>query len=161
MEPNTTPEAQARRLEAAAEQIASLLRQPDVAQRLRSNPGENEWSAMETVGHVIEMIPYWLDHCRKLIAATGDPPQFGRTLDAPERLAGVERGAKGDPDELIRLLREEARSAAQTIRNWSETDRAKKGIHNRRGEMTVGEVIEHFVVAHAEDHVNQIRAALT
>ena len=86
-------EAQARRLERMNEQLATLMRQPDVARRLRAAPGENEWSAMQTVGHMAEMIPYWLSHCRALIAATGEPPRFGRTLDAPERLAGVERGA--------------------------------------------------------------------
>ncbi len=57
-------EAQARRLERMNEQLAALMRQPDVARRLRTAPGENEWSAMQTVGHVAEMIPYWLSHCR-------------------------------------------------------------------------------------------------
>jgi len=85
--------AQAKRLESVYEQLAALLRQPEVAQRLRAVPGADEWSAMQTVGHMAEMIPYWLSHCRTLIAATGKPPRFGRTLDSPERLAGVERGA--------------------------------------------------------------------
>jgi len=75
-------EAQARRLETVYEQLAALLRQPEVAQRLRAAAGENEWSAMQTVGHTVEMIPYWLSHCRALIAATAGPPRFGRTLDA-------------------------------------------------------------------------------
>ena len=42
-------EAQARRLEGAYEQLAALMRRPDVAQRLRAAPGENEWSAMQTL----------------------------------------------------------------------------------------------------------------
>jgi hypothetical protein len=29
---------------------------------------------MQTLGHMTEMVPYWLNHCRVLIAATGDPP---------------------------------------------------------------------------------------
>ena len=67
-------EAQARRLENIYEQLAALLRRPDVAQRLRAAPGESEWSAMQTLGHTAEMIPYWLSHCRTLIAATAEPP---------------------------------------------------------------------------------------
>ena len=67
-------ESQARRLERVYEQVAGLLRRPSVASRLRTAPGESEWSAMQTLGHMTEMVPYWLNHCRVLIAATGDPP---------------------------------------------------------------------------------------
>jgi uncharacterized damage-inducible protein DinB len=153
-------EPQARRLESVSEQLAALLRQPEVAQRLRAAPGESEWSAMQTVGHMVEMIPYWLSHCRTLIAATGEPPRFGRTLDAPERLAGVERGAMGTPDDLLRQLNDEVQAAAKAIRQMSAAERGKKGLHLRRGEMSVADVVEVFVVAHAEEHLAQVQAAL-
>jgi len=152
-------EAQARRLESVSEQLAALLNQPEVARRLRAAPGENEWSAMQVLGHVVEMLPYWLNHCRGLIAAA-EPPQFGRTLDAPERLAGVDHGATGTPDELLRLLNDEVQTTARAIRQMSVAERSKKGLHLRRGEMTVADVIEVFIVAHAEDHLAQVRAAL-
>ncbi|MEK9165007.1 MAG: DinB family protein [Chloroflexota bacterium] len=153
-------EAQARRLERVNEQLATLMRQPDVARRLRAAPGENEWSAMQTVGHLAEMIPYWLGHCQALIAATAEPPHFGRSLDAPDRLTGVERGAMGSPDELLRLLNGEIQAAAQAIRQFSAVERGMKGIHPRLGEVTVADVVEILIVAHAEDHLAQARAAL-
>ncbi len=153
-------EAQARRLEHVYDQVATVMRQPDVAQRLRAAPGENEWSAMQVLGHMVEMIPYWLNHCRALIVAAGEPPRFGRTLEAPERLAGVERGAIGNPDELLRQLSDEVQAAAHAIRHMSPAERGKKGIHLRRGEMTVADVIEEFVVAHAEEHLAQVQIAL-
>ena len=152
--------AQAKRLESVYEQLAALLRQPEVAQRLRAAPGADEWSAMQTVGHMAEMIPYWLSHCRTLIAATGEPPRFGRTLDSPERLAGVERGAAGAPDEFLRLLDDEVRAAAQAIRRMSAAERGKTGLHPRHSEMTVADVVEVFIVAHAEEHLAQVQAAL-
>ncbi len=114
-------EAQAQRLEQVSEHMSALLRRPEVAQRLRTIPGENEWSALQIVGHMVEMIPYWMNHCRTLIAATGEPPRFGRTLDAPERLAGVERGALGDPDGLLRVLNDEVQAAATTIRQQTSS----------------------------------------
>jgi uncharacterized damage-inducible protein DinB len=153
-------EAQARRLERVHEQLAALLNQPEVARRLRAAPGENEWSAMQILGHLQEMIPYWLGCCRAMIAATTEPPRFGRGPEAPERLAGVERGATGDPDELLRLLGDEVRAAAGALRQLSPAERDKRGLHVRRGEMTVAEVLELFVVAHAEDHLAQVRTAL-
>jgi uncharacterized damage-inducible protein DinB len=158
--PEDSGEAQARRLEKVYDQMKTLLSQPEVAQRLRAARGENEWSAMEILGHMVEMIPYWLDHCRKFIAATEKPPHFGRTLDAPERLAGVEQGTTGDPDELLRLLNGEVQTAAQAIRQMSAAERDKKGVNPNRGEMTVAEVIEVFIIAHAEDHLAQMQAAL-
>ena len=152
-------EAQARRLEGVSEQLTTMLNQPEVARRLRAAPGENEWSAMQVLGHVVEMIPYWISHCRALIAAT-EPPRFGRTPDAPERLAGVERGAAAEPGELLRLLRKEVQAAARSIRQMSAAERGKKGVHIKRGEVTVADIVELFIVAHAEEHVAQVRAAL-
>jgi hypothetical protein len=157
---NDPGEAQAERLELVYEQVARLLREPDVASRLRTAPGQNEWSAMQTLGHMTEMIPYWLHHCRVLIAATGELPTFGRTAGSPERLAGVARGEAADPEALLSQLGDEVRGAASTIRRLSTTERRKRGIYTGRGEMTVADVIESFIVGHAEEHVAQVQSAL-
>ena len=153
-------EAQAKRLERVHEQVARLLGDPGVASRLRTAPGENEWSAMQVLGHMTEMIPYWLNHCRVLVAATGDVPTFGRAPGSPERLAGVAHGATAQPDALLGQLREEVQSAAGTIRTLSSADRGKRGVYSGRGEMTVAEVLESFIVHHAEEHLAQVQAAL-
>jgi uncharacterized damage-inducible protein DinB len=153
-------EAQARRLERVYEDVARLLREPGVASRLRTAPGEDEWSAMQTLGHMTEMIPYWLAHCRTLIAATGAPPAFGRTPGSPERLAGVARGATAEPDLLLAQLQREVRAAAGMIRGLTAAERDKRGIATGRGEMTVAQVLESFIVGHAEEHLAQVRAAL-
>ena len=153
-------ESQAGRLERVYEQVASLLGQPEVAARLCTAPGENEWSAMQTLGHVTEMIPYWLSHCRALMAATGAPPEFGRTPGSPERLAGVAHGAGSEPHALLDQLRREVRAAASTIRGLSAVERSKRGRNGERGEMTVAEVVERFIVHHAEDHLAQVQTAL-
>ncbi|HZW36174.1 MAG: DinB family protein [Deltaproteobacteria bacterium] len=156
---NRPGETQARRLEDVCEQLATLL-DPSGAPRRMRDAGDNEWSVMQVLGHMVEMIPYWLGHCHTLIAATGEPPVFGRGLDTPERLAGIERGASGDPKELLGLLNDEVKAAARAIREMSDADRGKKGIHIRLGEFTVAATVERFIVAHAEEHLEQIRAAL-
>jgi len=156
----SSAEAQAQRLEHVYAQLAALVRQPDVMRRLGTPTSENEWSAMHILGHMIEMIPYWLTNCRVLIAATAAPPQFGRTLEAPERLEGVERGATGNPDQIMQQLREEVHAAMRVIRGMSPAERDKQGVHIRRGEMTVVDIIEEFIVAHTEGHLAQVRATL-
>lgn len=152
-------ERQARRLENVYQQLDALLRQPEVARRLRAAPGENDWSALQVIGHMTEMIPYWLAHVRTVMDAA-EPPRFGRTLDAPERLAAVDPSALRDPDELMRLLGNEIQTAASAMRQLTPAERAKKGIHNRLGEITVADMLEQLVVAHAEDHFRQVQSAL-
>ena len=157
---SSSGETQAQRLERVYEQVEQLLREPGFDARLRMPPGGNDWSAMQTLGHMTEMIPYWLNHCRTLIAATGTPPAFGRTPGSPERLAGVSHGASADPDALLRQLHEAVRAAAREIRQLSTTERGKRGISSERGEMTVAQVIESFIVDHAEEHLAQAQSAL-
>jgi hypothetical protein len=153
-------ESQARRLEDALKEIEAVLSRPDVQQRLRQAPGENEWSAMEILGHCVEMVPFWLKQCQGLIDASGDPPPFGRTLDSPERLEGVQHGKMGDPDAIMAELRREVAGGAARLRQLTGADRDKAGIHPRRGRMTVDDVVRIFIVEHAEEHVQQVRAAL-
>jgi uncharacterized damage-inducible protein DinB len=157
---NPPGEPQARRLESVCGQLTTLLVHSDATRRLRV-AGDNEWSVLQTLGHMVEMIPYWLGHCRAMIAATGEPPVFGREPDAPERLAGIERGSNRDPKELLGLLNDEVKAAARAIREMSAAERIKKGIHIKRGEWTVAESVERLIVAHAEEHLEQIRAALS
>jgi hypothetical protein len=156
----TSSEVQAQRLERVYDQVSTLLHQPDVAQRLRTAPGDQEWSALQVIGHMVEMIPYWLHHCHLLIAAPLEPPQFGRALDAPERLAGVEWAATRDTDELLGQLKQAVEAATKDIRHMSAVERGKTGIHLRQGKMTVADVIEQLIVGHAEAHLVQIQEAL-
>ena len=157
---NRPGELQARRLESVYEQLTTLLVHSDVVRRLRAT-GDNEWSVMQVLGHMVEMIPYWMGHCRVLIAATAEPPVFGRGPDAPERMAGIERGFTGDLQVMLGLLNDEVESAARAIREMSAAERSKKGIHIKLGEFTVADSVERFIVAHAEEHLEQIRAALS
>ena len=152
-------DGQALRLEQVNHQIAALLRGPQVAQRLRT-AGPDEWSAVQVLGHMTELVGYWMRDARLLAASTGEPPQFGRTLDAPERLEAVQRGATSDPDELVRDLDSVVQAAANDIRAMTPAQRARTGIHSRLGEITVADAIEKLIVAHVEDHMGQIKHAL-
>lgn len=154
-------ETQRRRLEAVGEDLTSLFRRPEISSRLRLNPGPDDWSAMQILGHVVEMIPYWMQHCEMLIAADGSPPRFGRSADSPERLAGVEAGNTGNADDLLAQLHDEIITAGRRISDLTPAELAKTGIHVRMGVMTVGDIVDRFIVTHAEEHLGQIRAAIS
>ncbi len=156
----TQPETQAQRLEQVLQQLEIELQKPSAAQRFHHRAGGTEWSAMQILGHMIEMIPYWLHDCQEIIAATDHQVKFGRGEDAPERLEGVESVENKNPDEVLPLLRQEITNATRIIRAMSPAEREKKGIHTRRGELTVADIVENVIVAHAEAHLGQIYQAL-
>ncbi|HZQ05545.1 MAG TPA: DinB family protein [Anaerolineae bacterium] len=161
MDSPTSAEAQARRLETSIAEISALVQQPENAQRLRTAPSENEWNVLQLLGHISEMIPYWLHEIRIIIEnSSAELPRIGRSADDPERLAGVEHGAKGNPDQLLAEVQEEGREGAAAIRAFTPEERAKKGLSARWGEITVSDMLERFIVAHAEEHVRQMRQAL-
>ena len=157
---NRPGESQARRLEAVYGQLRTLLSHADDVDRLRE-PAGNEWSVAQVLGHMAELIPYWLGHCRALIASTSGPPAFGRGYLSPERLAGIARGSDEDPEELLGRLHEEVSAAARAIREMSPEERSRKGVHLKLGELTVADAVERCIVAHAEEHLEQIRTALS
>ena len=152
-------EGQARRLENVNLQLAALLRRPEVAQRLRA-AGPDEWSSVQILGHMVEFINYWMASARALAAATGEPPHFGRSVDAPERLAAVEHGAASDLKTLLGELDRAVTAAARDIRALTPAERARTGIHNRLGEITVSDAIEELVVGHVEAHLAQAQQVL-
>jgi uncharacterized damage-inducible protein DinB len=153
-------EDQARRLEQVYERLAEIVQRPEAAGRLRDAPKEGEWSAMQILAHMVEMIPYWLSHCQLVIAATGERPQIGRSLDAPERLEGVERAATEELEGLLGQLEDEVRTAAAAMRQMSAAERDKKAVYVKGDELTVAEILETFIVAHAENHLEQVRNAI-
>lgn len=153
-----TAEAQAQRLEQVYQTLESTLSQwqkPEIAV-----PSADEWSVTEILGHTVEMIPFWLHHCRQIMASE-TPLAFGRSLDASERLAGVALGTTHDVAALLALLKPEVEQAAQQIRQMSESEREKIGVHPKRGMMRVVDVIEGLIVGHAEEHLAQLQAVLS
>jgi hypothetical protein len=155
----TRAESQARRLEAVADQMTRLLRRPEVAWLLKHAPDVRDWSVMQILGHTVEMIPYWTRHV-KAMAAAGTPYRVGRAADSPERLAGIERGSSGDPEEMLGQLNREVRVTADVIRRMTVEERGRAGVYTKGGTITVAEAIEKFIVAHAEEHLSQVQAAL-
>src|SRR5262249_9711585 len=105
-------------------------------------------------------IPYWLNHCRVLVAATEGVPTFGRTPGSPERLAGVAHRASARPDALPAPLPDEGRGASGALPQFSTAQGRQPRPQPGRGEMSVADVLERFIVSHAEEHLAQVEAAL-
>ena len=152
--------SQAERLEKVAVALSAMLHQLEATRQASSQSIEGEWSVNQILGHMAEMIPYWMQHCDRIIVAQEALYRFGRSHAAEERLAGVERGAQGELAELLLLVEGEIQSAAKTIRGMSPAERSRQGLHIRDGALSVAQVIERFIVVHAEEHLTQIEMAV-
>ena len=117
----------------------------------------DDWTAAEVVGHMTEIMAYWT----RVAAAIADEPgrTFGRDLDDPDRLGAVRSANDRPRAEALGRLRDATRAAALALAALGPRAWQTEGVHVSRGPMTVGAVIETFLVQHAAGHSHQALAA--
>jgi len=125
------------------------------------DPGaEERWEAGQVWAHVAEFPGYWLGQVRSILTAraagAAEPIPFGRTRTDPGRIAAIERDRRTDPAALLTRVRSSLTEAVDTMRALPDTHWAARGLHPSRGEMAVSEILERFVVAHLEEHADQL-----
>ena len=123
---------------------------------------EASWGPREVLTHVAEMLPFWLGEWERLQAGTGAPVPFGRTADDVLRIGVIERDRTLPLRELFgRIDTGIGRWSARLGETGADpASGAKRGRHPRLGEMTADALLERFVVAHLEDHLDQLGAIL-
>ena len=153
------------RLRVATDRILAL--QPRVeqdtpwplAERFGTEP-EAVWGPMEVLAHSAEMLPFWLGEIGRILAGDPEPVPFGRVADDPNRLAIIERDRSLPPGELFDRIASDTGRYARRLPGLDESALGRRGLHPRRGEMTVADVLERFVVGHLEEHAMQLTEAL-
>lgn len=130
-------------------------------------PGpESAWGPREVLAHVSEMLPFWLGEIELVLAETGraaegaDPPAFGRTEQDPLRIELIGRDRMFPARELIDRIDVEGARVARRLRALSAAEAATKGRHTTRGDLSVTEMAERFLVTHLEGHVTQMKDTL-
>ena len=137
----------------AARPLPAGLSDPD--------PGQAErWEAGQVWAHVAEFPDYWLAQAARIVAAEtpDDPVPFGRTKTDPDRLAAIERDRHTDPGALLARVRDSLVEASDTLRSWPDDAWTRQGLHPIRGPMTLDDIVERFIVAHLEEHADQLDA---
>ncbi len=140
------------RLAAFAEDPPPGLTDPDPA------TGE-QWDAGQAWAHVAEFVPYWQNEIRRVIvgAARGaEPVAFGRTTEDEGRVGAIEAGRHDSPSEQMARLAGALAQLRTYLLGLTPEQWAARGLHARRGEMTVAEIADRFVVGHLEEHAEQL-----
>ena len=119
-----------------------------------------QWDAGQAWAHVAEFVPYWQGQIGTVVAgaeAGQEPVPFGRTVEDAGRIGAIEAGRDQPPaDQMAHLA-----AALDRLRTYllglGEGAWSARGLHPRRGEMTVADITERFVVAHLEEHADQLQ----
>lgn len=128
-------------------------------------PGpESAWGPREVLAHVSEMLPYWMGEIERILdgadGAGAEPPSFGRTEADPLRVEVIGRDRHFPARELLGRIAVESSRVAARFRELDEDEAARAGRHATRGDLTVAEIAERFLVTHVEGHVTQLREIL-
>jgi threonine dehydratase len=125
------------------------------------DPGATErWEAGQVWAHVAEFPGYWLDQIRHILAAraggTPEPIPFGRTVEDPGRLAAIERGRRTNPAQLLLGVVAQLAEVAATLGALDDEAWKARGLHPRRGDMALPEIVQRFLLDHLEEHADQL-----
>lgn len=128
------------------------------AEKLYMVPTENEWSVMENLAHIDEMLPFWANEVAKLVARPGQ--KFGRTMEDEGRLTAIREHGHDILTQIRTSLPASYAHTSNILHNLKDSELELTGIHSRRGEQTLEWFIEEFITKHLHDHVTQIKACL-
>ena len=122
---------------------------------------EADWGPREVLAHVNEMLGYWPDQLRGVLA--GDPTTavpFGRVATDAGRLRGIEVDRQRPVGELLDAIEVSLPAAVAFLDGLTPEDVDRRGAHPARGEITIAQGVEPFLTGHLEGHVVQLREIL-
>jgi len=127
--------------------------------KLYKAPVENEWSIMQNLAHIVEIMPYWANEIEKLVARPGQ--NFGRTMQNEGRLQAIREHSSDTLEQVKAALPGSYDRLQEVLGKLRDSDLQLTGIHPMFGEKPLDWFIEEFVTQHLINHVEQIRMCLT
>jgi DinB superfamily len=122
---------------------------------------EASWGPPELLAHVEEYQRYWMGEIERVLEGDGSAPvPFGRVATDPLRLGVIGRDRSLPLRELFGRIEADAARVAKRLGELSEADAGRMGLHPARGEMSVREMLEPFLIGHTEGHLTQLREIL-
>jgi hypothetical protein len=146
------------RLDAVEERLDALAAEVTPNGLTEPDPGGTErWEAGQVWAHMAEFVPYWHGEVEAVIASyDGDPVPFGRTKEDAGRISGIEVGRH----EAVRQLKGRVHDGIEELKRFLAVRTSAEwnavGQHALRGEMDVEAIVGRFVVAHLEEHADQL-----
>ena len=146
------------RMSEAERRLAAHAAAPVPAGLTEPDPGGDErWEAGQVWAHLAEFPTYWLAQVQRVVALpTNEPVPFGRVKTDATRIEAIERDRHTDPAALLERVRTSLAEVTEAIRALPDGAWRLRGAHPTLGEMTVQRIVERFIVAHLEEHADQL-----
>jgi hypothetical protein len=149
------------RLAAAERRLAEHAEGPVPAALTDPDPsGTERWEAGQVWAHLAEFPRYWLGEIDRIVdvhdANSTQRADFGRTTSDPGRLEAIERDRRTDPAALLARVRDAVGAATDRLRALPDEAWTIEGTHAVRGPMSLHAIVERFIVAHLEEHADQL-----
>ena len=128
------------------------------ATKLYQTPTENEWTVMESLAHIVELMPYWSDEVAGLVAHPGQ--KFGRTMQHEGRLTALREHGHDTLEQVRAALPGSYTHLDEILSRLHDSDLELTGQHVTFGERALAWFIDEFITTHLHNHVLQIKACL-
>jgi hypothetical protein len=122
---------------------------------------EASWGPPELLAHVNEFVPFWMGEIERILAGSSTTQvAFGRVQTDDLRIGVIGRDRTLPLRELFSRIDADVRRVSARLRELTDADVARLGLHPTRGEMRVADTVEPFLAGHLEGHVVQLREIL-
>ncbi len=128
-------------------------------------PAEGEWTAMQTLAHVAEVLRFWAGQAHAVATYPANRPRFGRaTIDFerdPDRLAAIEQHGFDSVESMAGAIHTSLSDAVRIVRSIPAAAWDRVGIHPEHGDETVRHIVDEYLLHHVERHLRQLDEALS
>jgi uncharacterized damage-inducible protein DinB len=128
--------------------VAGLSRE-----ELLARPGPGAWSSLEVVVHLTDSDAISIDRMKRILTEDNPALLYADETAYVDRLHPHEQ----DLEDALVLFEAGRRQWARVLRLLPDEAFQRKGTHNRRGEVTLGEMVADYV-DHLDYHVGFIHA---
>jgi len=119
--------------------------------------GTEQWEAGQVWAHMAEFVDYWHEQLKKVIGEyAGDPVPFGRTKSDAGRIAAIEIGRHAPIPAMMGRVHDSIEQLKRYLGALSPAEWNAVGRHPTLGEMDVERIVQRFIVAHIEEHADQL-----
>jgi DinB family protein len=115
---------------------------------LKARPGPGDWSILELVIHLTDSDCIAIDRMKRMLTEDEPPLLYADETAYVRQLATHEQSL----EDALLLFEVGRRQFARVLRALPDEAFERRGIHNRRGVLTVGGMV-HDYIKHVDDHL--------
>jgi uncharacterized damage-inducible protein DinB len=119
---------------------------------LTARPGPGKWSILELVVHLADSDSISIDRMKRMLSEENPQLLYADETAYVDRLATHEQSL----DDALTLFEVGRRQFARVLRKLPDAAFERHGTHNRRGRVTVGEMVKNYI-EHTDYHLKFLR----